>query len=954
MSSVVPAGNAVASQQPAGLVVPGGYASFAQALNVSATLPRARVMLAAIRILWEVPEGANPAADRRRAAILEYLRAADQGAAARPPAPGEDVPGFLPADAWTGLLREIGTAGASPFTAILQNRRAALLYHGVAALDTETRDYLGGNPKLLEAISREDRVAIFATFGRSFHVRGGRVEPPGGAEAAPLWEATAGETLAEPDAFIPRALDRNGGRFALLYDGLAHMEEPARRFALGLRFTPARRIERFQTFYEAAAAPLRTWQPQQRPFDRVPFDAVHLLLSTRFAADGQLAGPAWPPLWRAVFDPFVDPETALASLGNEDLCDAAKMLEIVGVADSGERERRARTWLLAQRIFRRPTRQSARDLLPTLKAVARYPSLFVTLERMGIEALPTYVAAVQAADRLDSADRRLWLFQASLAILERVRAARAVDAATADALVRVLCAATPEGGDPYRGAIARWIERDLLAAAGRPVLPPDLTATDRPVETHLLAAMAGSVASLANTNLLALPPIEWEGLTYRLDPGVSTLRRVVAVRARQGGPSLDGVLVVARLADAMASAASRDAAIAAAEQLPAAAAALREQASEGRRRVSVAGDDPDLDRLVARAADEAKRLKPNDPKAAASLARPLQEAVDSYLAEVLGAIVYAPHLGEPDSPALLAGDPSAVHDFRFFQPAMELGRRPAWQVPVEVRDRQVAWGVSGSLVNLDAAIGRLLLRRAFTETLPPPPALSDPERQTVTEAAVLATPHDSTEAARESLLAAVQRGRQRVEALGVPPDEIDRLAADVELDEWRRQALAWTVANEPARRLEFLSLGELARAGGLDALRQAGIDAWGTSEFARDGALVARYPVRLEWTTIAGRRGVRAVASLVPDLAIGLAERSRQMGLPAALTPGLLLVATQRFIETAQTAHADDWLTLVSHARSVARDGIEDYVAALTVSGPLVTDPLTESGPADPTPIRED
>jgi len=936
--SVVSTGKGFAAQEAESLAVPGGVASFAGALKVSEDLPRARLMLAAIRILWEAPEGSDPNANRRRAALLSYLQAVDQEAPSRTAGDGGEVPGLLPAAAWSSVLREIGATGGSTFTAILRSRRAALLYHGLASLDAATRDGLARRPRLLAAISRDNRVALFATFGRSFRLRTGHIDPPGGAEAAPLWEALAGERLDEPDAFITRALDLHGGRFALLYDAVAHLDAPARRFALGLRFGPSRRLERFKAFYDASAAALRSWEPQRRPFERVPYDAVHLLLSTRFESDGQLSGPAWPPLWRAVFDPVIDPGTALASLGNEDLCDAAKMVEMVSVADPVERQRRAQAWLFGQRVFRRPPRQSARDLLPVLKAIVRYPSLFAVLDRMGIEALPTYTAALQAADRLGAADRRLWLFQAALAILERSRMARAIDAAAADRLVQALSAAASADGERYGAAVLRWIDGGLLAAAGRPLLSPHLDASDRPVETRLLAAMAGSVDSPANRQLLSLPPVEWEGLAYRLDPGASMLRRAVEVRARQGGRSLDAVLALSRLADSLAAAASTEEAVEVASRLPAVVEGLQEQAGPGRRRLAVAGGEPAIGRLVARVTEGARQLKPRDAKAAEALARPLAEAVDSLLAEVLGAIVYAAHLGEPDGPALLAGDPSAVHDFRFFPPAMELGRRPAWHLPVEVRDREMAWGVSGSLVNLDSALGRLSLKRPFSETLPLPPALSDQDRRTLIENAVLSVPQDFTEAGRERLLAAVERGRARVEALGPATDEIERLAADVDLDEWRAEALAWTIANEPSRRLDFLSLGELARAGGLDPRGDASLDAWGTSEYARDGALVNRYPPRLDLTIMAGRRGVRATASLVPDLAIGLAESSKRLGLPAALTPGLLLVATQRFIETVQVVHADDWLTMVTHARRVAREGVDDYVALLTVSGPLVTE----------------
>jgi hypothetical protein len=144
------------------------------------------------------------------------------------------------------------------------------------------------------------------------------------------------------------------------------------------------------------------------------------------------------------------------------------------------------------------------------------------------------------------------------------------------------------------------------------------------------------------------------------------------------------------------------------------------------------------------------------------------------------------------------------------------------------------------------------------------------------------------------------------------------------------------MVHDPASRLEFFSLGELARLGGLDTASFTTLDAWGTSGFSRDQGLATIYPVHLPWTTISGRRGLRAVEALVPDLTIGLAESSARLGLPASLTAGMLLVATQEFIDTLQTAHEDDWLAMVVHAQSVARSRVEDYVAGLTISGPLV------------------
>ncbi|HSK08664.1 MAG TPA: hypothetical protein VK911_03745, partial [Vicinamibacterales bacterium] len=584
-----------------------------------------------------------------------------------------------------------------------------------------------------------------------------------------------------------------------------------------------------------------------------------------------------------------------------------------------------------------PAADSSRDLLVSLRARARYPTLLLTLERMDIMAPATYASAVMAAGRLSRADRTLWQFQAALAIAERARAARAIDHQAADTLVRALCAITPDRGGEYRGAVARWIDQEFLGAVGEALLPADLPPSGLPLETRVLAAMAGSVSSPANKRMRALPGVEWEGLKYRLDPGGSTLSRLVQVRERQGGLSLDAVLALARLADAIAAAATSGEAMAAARQLPAAAAPLRRPPHVAWR--SPAGDDePAIDRLAARAIERVSGLGPKPgPRSLANIARPLQEAVDRYLAVVLGSIAYAPHLGEPDGPALLGGDPSGQHQFRFFKPGTQAGRRAAWEVPLETRD-QAGWRISGSLLGLDLAIGRLSLRRVSADPLPAAPALSDAERRTFTESALLVSAFDLTDDQRALLLAAVARGRQRVAALDPSSADIPRLAEDAGLDEWRARALAWTLSNEPGRRLDAFSLAELARAGGLDAAAARGLDAWGTSGFSREAGLRPLYPARMCWTTVAGRRGVRAVAALVPDLVIGLAETSARRGLPAPVTAGLLLVATQDFIETLQTAHADDWVSMVAHAQRVARSRTEDYVAALTITGPLVPD----------------
>ena len=55
----------------------------------------------------------------------------------------------------------------------------------------------------------------------------------------------------------------------------------------------------------------------------------------------------------------------------------------------------------------------------------------------------------------------------------------------------------------------------------------------------------------------------------------------------------------------------------------------------------------------------------------------------------------------------------------------------------------------------------------------------------------------------------------------------------------------------------------------------------------------------------------------------------------------VLAAAMQDFIDEVRPVNTDDWLTLVRAARGVARERLEDYIAAAAADGPLIPD----SGP---------
>jgi hypothetical protein len=54
------------------------------------------------------------------------------------------------------------------------------------------------------------------------------------------------------------------------------------------------------------------------------------------------------------------------------------------------------------------------------------------------------------------------------------------------------------------------------------------------------------------------------------------------------------------------------------------------------------------------------------------------------------------------------------------------------------------------------------------------------------------------------------------------------------------------------------------------------------------------------------------------------------------VTRDVLGAVTQDYVDTAQPADQDDWVSLVDHARSLDDDRLQDYVAALVAGGPLV------------------
>jgi len=245
----------------------------------------------------------------------------------------------------------------------------------------------------------------------------------------------------------------------------------------------------------------------------------------------------------------------------------------------------------------------------------------------------------------------------------------------------------------------------------------------------------------------------------------------------------------------------------------------------------------------------------------------------------------------------------------------------------------VPWHVAGSLVGLDIALAPLALRRLSMDSLANPPTLQSIEREAFAVNVALLDPRALRDLDRDRIVDAIGQGRIRVRALGATPAEFETLENEVTLDGWRLRTLRWVMQNERASIENQFSLGELAMLGGLEP---AAFDAWGANSLLSDGCLCTHFPMPRTWRVLAGRTQLAMMAASTVEMNLELAQRFAALRLPAVLLPSVLATAMQDFVDTVDTADANDLAALSPHVRALGRNAVDDYVAATAANGPLV------------------
>ena len=527
---------AVGARQPAvrtSVPLPAPAAQLAETLDLPVA-DRSRLVLDIVRLVFDTPDGR----DAKDAQLRERLNTVLQSAQ-----PGETAPLPLDPSIWRDTVFRRDVPDARLLAEILTDRRSALFYHGLSALDDETLGWIGPERGVIEHLLAH--AGAFAAYGRSLQIRGGRVVAPGGPEADGIWESIVGASPARPAAFVRRLFSGADGRTAYFYDAIAHLDEPRRRFALAATRPPSARAGHVRALAKVFERSFGELRPADRPFAHHPVDPALTLSAVLVTPQGNLVGPIERGLWEGIFgnaphDLHFEAITAerLARRPDSAPIDAAWLAGRVVALGYAQSRSRLETFLFAQRTFPGVHVRPDAEIATALRGMLAFPALMLTLERCGVTSPRLFASAALRAASLsaigNASQRReaIRLFQSSLGIIDRAVVAGGLRPQSAQALVASLVAIDPASAGGVR-QLATWVRRDLLTV----LAPPE---SEGPAESIVLSAIAGT-----NTLTGAGRTVEWEGRRYRVSPELAELDRLQRVRARQRGPTLDEALAAA-------------------------------------------------------------------------------------------------------------------------------------------------------------------------------------------------------------------------------------------------------------------------------------------------------------------------------------------------------------------------------------------------------------------------
>ena len=279
-------------------------AAVARLVESDPSRDRARFMSDLTRLLFKHPPQRTPA--------LTLLRSGQPATALPRPGPAA---GARAADCRLLEPGDLSTCDRRRSTRRRHHRRppgvVAVSYaRGVGRRDARVSLAASRHP---DARLRGQR-GVLSAFGASLHIRDGRVAPPGGDTAIPLWEAALGEHV---DA--PRSLRNGVIRFAWRPACLSVRHHRAARGsecrirarAVDARIQPPGPT-RFVALARVCAGSYREWHVKTMPFSKPLHDLATLLMRMRVEPSGPPVASAARSFWSEVFGNGRDPGRALS------------------------------------------------------------------------------------------------------------------------------------------------------------------------------------------------------------------------------------------------------------------------------------------------------------------------------------------------------------------------------------------------------------------------------------------------------------------------------------------------------------------------------------------------------------------------------------------------------------------------------------------------------------------
>lgn len=805
-------------------------------------------------------------------------------------------------------------------TAILRSREAALMYYGLLSLDDDTRGWFDGHPELLAEIASRHAPA-FMVAARGLRIRDNAVHAPGGADAGAAWRGLTGHPTTAPVDFVRGLLTVSEGRLAYFYDAMAQLQPAQQRFLLGLdapdsgRTGTARRL--LSVFERLADA----WVVAERPFWRPTLDPALLVADLTTDEAGRPVLPGTRAFWTTVFADTVDfggePVDAAAArqLATGEPVDLTWLCEQIFRGGQVSQRKPYDMVLFASRVIGRVTEANAAAAVEAVRAAGAVPAVVTTIERAGVTDVSVYNATVRRARLLAAigdhsrATRTLAQFQGSLVVLTRGGLRRAVDVATLSRLITSLAAVDVNERGEYEGRLVRWWRETLDGTASRPA-----GASGAPAE-RAAGGLDGELITFVSGGTPETPVhVDWEGTRYRLDLAAAESTRIRRLLGDQPRPYLAAAAWLVRTADALTA-------------TPIDVAGIQSLMLQGDDAVAAVAL-PDVDKAVA-SLKRAIAQKSDSQRLAASAAA-LRGIADELFARGLTELVYATALGQPDRSLIVARDAAERHNFglRVF------GQSGPWRSPVSGADRARDWHVTGSLLGLDVRLADRAL--AAISARPPQlrPTLNDADRRVLIEVVTLMQPAALADEDRDVIVAALRRGRQRLEAAQTAA-ALTALADEIHLTGVRRSLIGWVGAHDRERLATFLSPSEYLWLG-LGTAVTSRMHAWGAAAEPRLGCLCLRLVDRRPIDAFAGRPDSGLFASAFSDLNLRLAELLAELQMPAPLLPYVLSAATNDLINTAVSRGPDDRRGLLEFVHALALERVEQYLSLLTTDGPLV------------------